>query len=235
MISINLLNQYKLLRLKTTQKKLFNSRLNIEKKLAITKKIKSHNYFTLLFYKAEILERSHDKRTICFNISSLLFSFLGSVETMYLTINKLNGFFSMCSSQNCTMVLDSVFSNLIGIPISMIGASLYVLVFILLSKKLICYYSKNSDKLIEFSIITFQFLLSFFSLYFFLILKFFLQTNCPWCAFSIFITSLLLFFGTISKNGSKIINLNYISCLIVGLSVTLYCLFLLNILEIIST
>jgi uncharacterized membrane protein len=235
MIINSIFNQCKLLSIKIIRKNYYSSKLNIKSNLKITKKVKPKNYFPIFSSNIDNIHRSHDKRIIYFNIFSLFFSCLGLVETTYLTITKLNGSFAICSSQNCTIVLDSVFSNFIGIPISIFGAFLYVCIFSLVTKQLIRYYThKNFDKLLNVLLITIQFFLCFFSFYFAVILKTFLQTNCPWCAFSMLISSLLLYFSTISKNGNKIVNLNYLAYSISGISIFIYFLFFLNILEIIS-
>ena len=141
----------------------------------------------------------------------------------------------MCSNQNCSIILDSVFSNFSGIPFSTFGVLLYFSVFALCTKKIIILNSnKNCTNLEDSIIILLEFILCFFSFYFSLILKIFLQTNCPWCAFSMFISSVLLFFNIISKNENRILTLNYILMLIFGLSTAVYYLFFLNILEILN-
>nr|UXY87912.1 membrane protein [Cryptomonas curvata] len=235
MLVYSILNQFNFITKITFQKKVFKSEINLKQYLKVSKKRRLHNYSTILFSKVKNFQRSHDKRTIYFSFLIMIFSFLGSFETIYLTIHKLNGSFAICSSQNCTVILDSVFSNFIEIPVSVIGSFLYLLVFFLVFKKLNCYYSnKNLDKSFYFFMLSIQIFLSFFSTYFALILKIFLQTNCPWCAFSMLVSSLLLLLDTLSRNGNKIINLNYIAYLILVLGATTYSLFLLNILEILS-
>jgi uncharacterized membrane protein len=196
------------------------------------KKQKNHTFF---FSKIGSISRSHENRIQCFKILNLGFSFLGTSETIFLTVNKLNGSLGMCSTQKCSIVLDSVFSSVNGIPMSLLGALLYFSIFFFNYRNLIEFDSKKKyDNSILLVILTLQFVLCFFSFYFSLILKLFLQSNCPWCAFSMLISSLILFFGCISKNGNKILDLSKIVLLIVCGIFIIYLLFFLNILEILS-
>jgi uncharacterized membrane protein len=211
--------------------------LNLKKKSNLNSiiTIKEQRVYSFFLSKVGNISRSHENRIQYFKFFNLGFSFLGACETIYLTINKLNGSLSMCSNQTCTIVLDSVFSNFIGIPISLLGALLYVAIFFFIYKNLI-----ESDLKRKYSesawLITFlfQFILCFFSSYFSVILKLFLQSNCPWCALSMLISTLILFFSCMSKNGNKILNLSNILLFIGGGTFIIYCLFFLNILELLS-
>ena len=190
---------------------------------------KIHNFF---LSPVASISRSHENRIQNFKFFNLAFSFLGACETIYLTINKLNGSLGMCSNQTCTAVLDSVFSNFIGVPISLLGALLYSAIFFLNYKNLANSNSKREyNKSTQLIILLLQFILCFFSSYFSVILKLFLQSNCPWCGLSMLISTLILFCSCISKNGNKIVNLYNIILFIGGGIFLIYCLFFLNIFE----
>jgi len=211
--------------------------LNLRKKTNLGSVInnteqKIHNFF---LSPVGSISRSHENRIQYFRFFNLAFSFLGACETIYLTISKLNGSLGMCSNQTCTMVLDSVFSNFIGVPMSLLGALLYFAIFFLNYRNLVKSNSKRKyNKSTQLITLLLQFILCFFSSYFSVILKLFLQSNCPWCSLSMLISTLILFFSSMSKNGNKIVNLSNIILSICGGIFIIYCLFFLNIFELLS-
>lgn len=211
--------------------------LNLRKKTNLNSIItnKEKKFHNLFLSQVGSISRSHENRIQYFKFFNLAFSFLGACETIYLIVNKLNGSLGMCSNQTCSMVLDSVFSDFIGIPISLLGALLYVTTFFFNYKNLVESNSKKKyNKSTQLITLLLQFILCFFSSYFSVILKLFLQSNCPWCALSMLVSALILFFSCMSKNGNKIVDLNNIILFIGSGIFIVYCLFFLNIFEILN-
>merc|ERR1712216_979631 len=73
--------------------------------------------------------RSNKKRTIFYNKICLFLSLIGLLETSFLTLSKINGQSVICSNQNCSIVLSSVFSSFLDIPFSTIGLIFYWFLF----------------------------------------------------------------------------------------------------------
>jgi len=154
-------------------------------------------------FKKGNLERKTKKRTAFYKLTCTSLSILGLLETIYLTVSKLNGTALACSDQNCSIVLSSVFSYFFGIPISSIGILLYFLTGLQIYK----YYEKKvqipKNDLYMFILTTTPLQLSFFSSYFVFVLEKILKVTCPWCYFSIFLSGLLLIISTITSIGDR--------------------------------
>jgi len=147
-----------------------------------TKEVRSKSYYYLCFF----------------------LSFLGIFETFYLTFSKLNSSSILCSNQNCSIVLSSVFSYFLNIPLSTFGFVLYFLVGIQFLKTLIRFPNDNTKHVNSQMIIyILSLFLDFFSFYFIYILENILKTSCPWCVFSIFLSGLLLIITTLIGAGDK--------------------------------
>ena len=146
------------------------------------------NFLNTNSFKKGVIQRNTEKKITFYKNISVSLATIGFIETIYLTFSKLNGSLLSCSNQNCSIVLSSVFSNFLGIPISSIGVFLYLITGIQLYR----YYQKNvaskENDLLLFISTTTPLQLSFFSLYFVFILTRILKVACPWCYFSIFLS-----------------------------------------------
>ena len=169
------------------------------------KKPDSYSYLCA-FKSKNIIEdrflRKKEKRILFYRYFCFLFSILGYLETFYLSISKINGNLLLCSDQNCSNVLNSVFSYFLDIPLSCFGCVIYFLSSVQIYKTLTNKNEKNSKKIFwDISSIFIPLLLSIFSCYFVFILENILKIPCPWCFSSIFLSGCLLLFSTISSIG----------------------------------
>lgn len=156
------------------------------------------------YFKCGKILRTKETRVISYYYLCFFLSALGGIETLYLTISKLNGSFILCSDQNCSLVLSSVFSYFFGIPVSFFGLMLYFLagtqLFNLLKN---LHAGKEIARSSETILNILPLSLGLFSSYFIYILESILKTACPWCFFSIFLSGSILTFTTIIGAGDK--------------------------------
>ena len=150
------------------------------------------------------ISRDQKRRIFSYSYISFSLSFFGVLETIYLTISKLNGSSVLCSNQNCSIVLNSMFSYFLNIPLSSFGIFIYLVsclqMLIILKTDLM--ESKNNQFFNEFFIFL-PISLGFFSSYFIYILEEILKTPCPWCFLSIFFSGSILIIATIILTGIK--------------------------------
>jgi len=228
--------------------KINNIRLNIINKKKHFFKIESvySNYKKTYFAKSRILFsepiisyfkfgkilRTRETRVVSYYYLCFFLSALGSIETLYLTILKLNGSFILCSDQNCSIVLSSVFSYFFGIPVSFFGLMLYFLTGTQLFKFL---KNLNTGKEIALSseiiLNILPLSLGFFSSYFIYILESILNTACPWCFFSIFLSGSILTFTTIIGAGDNNLKIRQFLVFFCSLLFIVIIIHVLNILE----
>ena len=178
--------------------------------------------------------RSNKKRTIFYNQICLLLSLVGLLETSFLTLSKINGQSVICSNQNCSIVLSSVFSNFLDIPFSGIGLILYFLIG-LRAFHSIENNSENKNIIscdsLDFIFQSFSLQLSVFGSYFVFVLEKILKTTCPWCYFSIFLSGTILIFSTLSFIGDKNFELKSFLLSIFFIAILVFIINCLNILE----
>jgi len=150
------------------------------------------------------IRRNKETKSISYYYLCFFLSVLGIFETFYLTFSKLNASTILCSNQNCSIVLNSVFSYFLDIPLSSFGFALYFLVGVQFLKALIKLPKDNiKPENSQVIIYILSLFLGFFSFYFIYILENILKTSCPWCVFSIFLSGFTLTVTTIIGAGDK--------------------------------
>jgi uncharacterized membrane protein len=183
------------------------------------------------FKNGKFLKKNRE-RNLSYTFICTFLSITGFIETFYLTISKISGSSVVCSDQNCSMVLSSVFSNFLDIPVSLFGIILYFLTGLQIFEFLGYTREYNLKKsFFEGSSILFPLFLSFFSSYFVYILEEILKTTCPWCFFSIFISGAILILWTITSIGEQNIG---VKSLIFFFFLTSFSTFFMNSLNIIE-
>lgn len=77
-----------------------------------------------------VKEKEPLRLPVVFPALAVLFSLIGLADSVYLTVNHYNGEVAPCSLvTGCEKVLSSEFSEILGIPISALGAVSYFLTF----------------------------------------------------------------------------------------------------------
>ena len=190
--------------------------------------------FSVDSVKRGTIVRSNKKRTIFYNKICLFLSLIGLLETSFLTLSKINGQSVICSNQNCSIVLSSVFSSFLDIPFSTIGLILYFLIG-LRAFHSIENNSENKNIIsrhsIDFIFHSFSLQLSFFGLYFVFVLEQILKTTCPWCYLSIFLSGTILIFSTLSFFGDKNFDLKSFFLSIFFMAILVFIINCFNIIE----
>ena len=107
-------------------------------------------------------------------------SFVGIVDTIYVTINHYKGAVPPCALLNgCETVLTSKYSEVFGVPIALFGALFYSAVFLF---SLAYLKTKNNKIIIVFLVLT---ALAFLMSLFFIYLQFFvIKAVCEYCLIS---------------------------------------------------
>ncbi len=134
------------------------------------------------------LSKMHLTKTKFIFISIFVLSFLGFLDTTYLTILHYKNIIPPCTiTSGCEMVLTSKYAIILGVPIALIG-SLFYFVIIVLSTLLITNYKKIYLNILN----LFVFLGIIVSVMLFLIQTFMLRSFCQYC-FASEIISFLIF------------------------------------------
>ena len=184
------------------------------------------------YFEKGKISRNKKKRTILLGYIFIFLTVLGFLETFYLTTSKIYEPLIICSNENCSIVLNSVFSYFLDIPLSLFGIFLYFLsgfqTFNFLEK---CKNLNSKNNLLDITITTFPLLLGFFSSYFVYVLEKILKTSCPWCFFSIFLSGLILILFSGISMGEKNFEVKSFIFLISVLFFFTYCTNILNIIE----
>lgn len=128
----------------------------------------------------------------------LVVALLGFIDSTYLAVKKLSGTPVTCTIvYGCDTVTSSVYSEIFGIPVALLGSIFYLTIFILS----VAYLDRKKEKLLScISKLTWIGLLA--SVYFMVVQAFILQAYCIYCIGSA-ITSSTLFVGGmtyLSKN-----------------------------------
>jgi len=195
-------------------------------------RLQFHIFTPTRYSKFGKIIRNKKTKSISYYYICFFLSVLGIFETFYLTFSKLNASTILCSNQTCSIVLNSVFSYFLDIPLSSFGFVLYFSVGVQFLKALIKLPIHNiKPKNSQVIIYILSLFLGFFSFYFTYILENILKTSCHWCVFSIFLSGFTLTVTTIIGAGDK--NLKIKSFL--GLSsLTFFIILIVNALNIIE-
>ena len=156
------------------------------------------------YFEKGKISRNKKKRTILLGYIFIFLTVLGFLETFYLTTSKIYEPLIICSNENCSIVLNSVFSYFLDIPLSLFGIFLYFLSGFQIFNFIESFKNVNSkNNLLDITVTTFPLLLGFFSSYFVYVLEKILKTSCPWCFFSIFLSGLILILFSGISMGEK--------------------------------
>lgn len=117
-------------------------------------------------------------------------SLLGFIDATYLTVEHYMGSIPPCTISGCEVVLTSTQSVIVGIPVALLGAIYYLLMFILS----IIYLDSKKDNILHhasyFSICGFV-----ASLYFVYLQIFVIDNICQYCMISAFTSTMLFITG----------------------------------------
>ena len=118
----------------------------------------------------------------------MVVSLLGFLDATYLTISHYSGLVLPCTIvQGCEIVLHSAYATLFGIPVALLGAIYYALVFLFT----LAYFDTKNHRLLRH--VAFGTTLGFaFSLWFLYVQAFLLHQFCQYCLLSA-LTSTILF------------------------------------------
>ncbi len=118
----------------------------------------------------------------------LIVALLGFVDASYLAIKHFQGVIPPCSLvSGCETVLNSSYSEILGIPVSLLGALYYLVILV----GVFAYLESKNTKLLKWSLLL-TFFGFIFSLWFIYIQAFILKSYCIYCIGS-FVTSTTLF------------------------------------------
>lgn len=121
----------------------------------------------------------------------LTLGFLGFIDALYLTVNHYLGTAPNCIiGGNCEQVLASAYASVAGVPVSLLGALYYLVIFILA----ILYF--DSRKVFFLSVAALMTPAGFLASLVFSYIQFFvLRAFCPYCVLSAVISTLLFVLG----------------------------------------
>ncbi len=117
----------------------------------------------------------------------LILALIGFADATYLTVEHYSNTIPPCSIGGCETVLTSSYSQIAGIPVSLLG-SIYYFVIVLM---LFMYFDSKKETLLRIPmILSVLGLLS--SVWFMIIMIFFIKAICPYCIVSA-LTSTIIF------------------------------------------
>jgi len=118
-------------------------------------------------------------------------AFVGFVDAAYLTLNHFVGIVPPCFiTQGCDVVTTSVYSKILGIPVSLLGSLYYLFMLVLM-----LYYIDKEDAR-AFKVMALMSVIGFlFSLWFVYVQVFIINSLCSYCLVSAFTSTLLLICG----------------------------------------
>ena len=126
-------------------------------------------------------------------ITMLVVSLLGFADATYLTVTHVTGTTVPCGiTHGCDVVTTSVYSEILGVPVALLGALFYLAVFGLL---FVAIDKANAKLLLLAGRMTLAGFL--FSLWFLFVQAFLLRAFCQWCIGSAISSTLLFIFGFI--------------------------------------
>jgi uncharacterized membrane protein len=120
-------------------------------------------------------------------ISFLIIIILGFVDATYITIERFMNKIPPCTLSECGTVLTSSYSEILGIPVSLLGAIYYLVLIILF----MIHFDTKKEVYLQFA---FHFTIFglLFSLYFLFVQAFVIKAFCQYCLVSN-TTSIILF------------------------------------------
>lgn len=132
-------------------------------------------------------------------IAFLLVSFLGFIDSAYLTVKHYQGEVPPCSIiKGCEVVTTSSYSEIAGISVALLGALYYVVVLLLT----VGYFDSKKDSILKF--VAYLTLIGFlFSLWFLYVQAFILKAFCQYCLFSAVTSTALFIIGILILRGKK--------------------------------
>jgi uncharacterized membrane protein len=128
-------------------------------------------------------------------ISSLVLAFLGMLDSIYLVWVKYSGKYDTCGPiGNCESVNTSQYSEIFGIPIALLGAGAYLLIFLLLIMEGRNSFWAEYSNMVVFGI---SLIGVIYSIYLTYIEVAVLRAICPYCMVSAVILVVLFILSTI--------------------------------------
>ncbi len=122
--------------------------------------------------------------------ASILLAFLGLLDSVYLVWVKYTGAYALCGPiGNCESVNTSQYSEIFGIPISLLGAGAYAIMIVLLLLENRSQIWAEFSSLIVFGISLIGVLYSIYLTYIEIVV---LKEICPYCVISAIILVILL-------------------------------------------
>lgn len=126
-------------------------------------------------------------------------SFLGFVDTTYLTVTKLMGLTLKCgTSLSCSVVANSPYSSVFGIPLSLLGMIFYIVIFF----GAMAYREFGNTKMLT-AVSVFTIVGLVMSAYLTGIQAFVLHTFCRFCLFSAGTSTILFVLGMINLSALR--------------------------------
>ncbi|MEK7095445.1 MAG: vitamin K epoxide reductase family protein [Patescibacteria group bacterium] len=120
-------------------------------------------------------------------ITLLIVALLGFIDATYLTIEHFQNNIPPCTTDGCEKVLTSSYSEVIGIPVALLGSIYYFTILVLL----IAYFDSKKEILLRLTMLLTP--LGFLaSLYFFILQAAVINAFCQYCLVSA-VTSTVLF------------------------------------------
>mmetsp|Transcript_67903 Transcript_67903/g.102427 ORF Transcript_67903/g.102427 Transcript_67903/m.102427 type:complete len:239 (+) Transcript_67903:1697-2413(+) len=195
---------------------------NKEKTPTIKFKFTGPSFLSRKNLKKDFKKREHFTRIKPFESGIFFFSILGTIETFYLFFQKLKETPVFCVNQTCSIVLNSSFSEIFGIPLVFFGLFSYFLISFFTLERVIKA-EKSSFFLHEKTTHWALVLFGSIDLYFIFILEWVLKTSCIYCLFSVFFSGSVLFLKTLAQTGCETLHLN----LLVFLEIFIFFFFLI--------
>lgn len=114
-------------------------------------------------------------------------SFGGFIDASYLTISHFKETALFCNLSNgCDLVTTSAYSNILGLPVALLGLFFYLAVFILV----VAYFDTKKDLLFKI-IFAFSAMSFCFSLWFVAVMAFIIKAWCQYCLVSAAISAMI--------------------------------------------
>ncbi|MDO8430731.1 MAG: vitamin K epoxide reductase family protein [Candidatus Taylorbacteria bacterium] len=109
----------------------------------------------------------------------LILALIGFADAIYITVEHFSGVIPPCAIGGCETVLTSKYSEILGIPVSLLGAIYYFII----SLSLFIYFDTKKDIFLKFPLV-FSVCGLLASIYFVSLMIFVLKALCLYCALS---------------------------------------------------
>ena len=196
-------------------------RLNVHSHGRIKRKIEHVKVLYASLDDSDYNIRSESRQLVSF------LSFIGAIETAYLTYTKLSGNAInqvLCSNpSSCSTVLSGPYSTIpyLNVPISAIGCVAYTMIFILALQPLLSPTKTNIDANTS-TLLPLTAIMATFSIYFVLLLSFVIHESCSFCYLSALLSitmALVSIVGRLElKDATKAFTLTSTAAAISGIS-----------------